>query len=351
MGEQSTTSPTAADPPRYCRACGYNLQAHGGGKNSVLSTQSSSLPSRCPECGRTFDPANPRTYRQRPFRHGVRSLRRAAIMVLTPAFLFAAVWLWSYWGWHAEQQALRQLDVAPNDVMRVTYTPLLTSWPRLHFRSVGFVLDRVTSLDLGVKNDLTDFAPLARLTHLRSLDCRHTLLTDLTPLAGLTSLRELSLFDTPVADLAPLAGLTQLQSLNLDMSHITHIGPLASMKNLRRLDLTMTAVTDLSPLAGVTTLQSIDFENTAIADLSPLAGLTELVWLDAEFTKVSDITPLARLSKLQTVQLYRTLVTDPSPLAGLKSLRLVSFSKSKVTEAQTEALRRALPPTTAILWE
>ena len=35
--------------PNLCTQCGYDLRAHVG--NSVLSTQSSSLPRRCPECG------------------------------------------------------------------------------------------------------------------------------------------------------------------------------------------------------------------------------------------------------------------------------------------------------------
>jgi ribosomal protein L37E len=84
----------------YCRKCGYQL--HGLSEN------------RCPECGRTFDPANRRTYLQHPKGSSRRWwLRVAGVTLLVLLALIAAgmygTHAWLRWrGW--------RVQVRPRDV-------------------------------------------------------------------------------------------------------------------------------------------------------------------------------------------------------------------------------------------
>jgi hypothetical protein len=87
----------------YCRQCGYQLTG--------LSAN------RCPECGRPFDPANPRTFRQHPRAWLIRRWARriawtAAILALCLGIPMSAVLGWFYSGWRAEQPAILVLKQA-----------------------------------------------------------------------------------------------------------------------------------------------------------------------------------------------------------------------------------------------
>ena len=207
-------------PPRFCRRCNYDLRA----------TPSESP--RCPECGRPFDPANPRTTRRRPARRWLRHVRRAAACLLILLLLLAAVWGWFYWGWYSERQTLISLKLDPDNPYRVKYTPILTPWPKEHLGRAGFVLDRVMEVNLAGRSDVTDLAPLVRLTNLQMLGLSGTGVTDIAPLAGLTKLQSLSLRFTGVTDFAPLSRLTNLQWLRLDGTGVTDLAPLGGLKSL-----------------------------------------------------------------------------------------------------------------------
>ncbi len=302
MGEQTNKLPpgaTTPEPPRYCRGknCGYNLRG--------LPTSTT----RCPECGREFDPANPKTYRFRPLRRWLKHVQRAALTLAALLLILAATWGWFYWGWYDEQQALRALKVDPDrppqsmtDLPVCTYVPILGWWLTDRLGPHGFVLYRVMCLRLDFRPDVTDIAPLARLT----------------------SLQWLRLRGTPVTDLLPLARLTNLQTLDIDG----------------------TGVTDLAPLVRLTNLQWLYLDATRVTDLTPLAGLTNLQLLGLAYTRVTDLTPLARLMNLQDLDLTGTGVTDLGPLGGLASLRLLTVPKETITQAQADALHRHLPDCT-----
>ena len=292
MGEQPTTSPSdrpssqiTAEPPRYCRRCNYNL--HG------LTAP------RCPECGREFDPTNPKTYRSRPARGWAHYAKRAAYALAVLLLLLVGIWGWFFWGWYDEQQALRALQVDPENVDHVQYTPILTYWPKEHLGPAGFVLDRVTYFGASHDRNPPDFTPLAKLTKLKLLDLESSSITDLAPLAELTELRFLGIRYTRVSDLSPLARLTKLEQL--------YVG------------------------------------HTAIKDLTPVAGLTELHQLSLPDTAATDVTPLARLTKLTGLYLQGNRITDFTPLAGLKTLRRLSVPDAGITAEQLVALQRALP--------
>lgn len=61
--------------PRFCRACAYSLTNHAGPK--------------CPECGREFDPANPKTFDASPRRR-----RKVVVLRCIIGLLVFALLLW-----------------------------------------------------------------------------------------------------------------------------------------------------------------------------------------------------------------------------------------------------------------
>src|SRR4051812_43733652 len=98
MPEQAAhPAPAAGAQPRlFCRKCGYALVG---------------LPSRCcPECGRAFDPANPRTFASRPPRGWVWRWGMRLALLLLAVSLFAGAGLgWLWWGWKSEQKGIAAL--------------------------------------------------------------------------------------------------------------------------------------------------------------------------------------------------------------------------------------------------
>jgi internalin A len=157
---------------------------------------------------------------------------------------------------------------------------------------------------------LTDLAPLAKMTHLKSLSV--TSLEEgayLASLQGLTGLRKLYLSDTwPTdAELASLAGLTRLEALWVNFSRVTDVGlaHLAGMKSL----------TELGLHTGG------PFSDAAMVHLSGMVGLTDLCLPQSRLTEAG-IAHLRGLTKLTRLDLKQTQVTDAgiAHLAGMKSL-------------------------------
>src|SRR5271166_5835407 len=111
---------------------------------------------------------------------------------------------------------------------------------------------RATFLDLG-NCGLTEVpGEVGELVWLKSLSLtRNENLTDLAPLAGLSALRTLDLRKTQVTDLAPLAGLLALGRLLIPETKVTNLAPLAGLSALVFVDASGTQVTDLSPLVDL----------------------------------------------------------------------------------------------------
>jgi hypothetical protein len=304
MNEQPAIHSTSTEPARFCRRCGYELRG--------LTSP------RCPECGRTFDPNDQRTYLRRPLKRWMRQLKRVVIVLAVMLLPPTATWGWFFWGWYEEQKTLTELKFIPDNFR---YRPLVSPWLRRHSGSAGFVLDRVMGINLDYRTDVTDISGLAWFTDLRELSLHGTSVTDLSPLDDLTNLRTLSLHASKVTDLSPLARLTNLDMLNVGG----------------------TAVTDLSPLARLTSLRQLALFGTKVTDISPLTGLKNLEYLSLDGTDIRDIRPLAMLTKLKGLTMANTPVTDISPLLTLKSLLRLKLPKETLTVAQAEVLQRALP--------
>ncbi|MGL6073408.1 MAG: NACHT domain-containing protein [Fimbriiglobus sp.] len=178
--------------------------------------------------------------------------------------------------------------------------------------------------------DITDLAPLARLTMLQTLGLSSTQVTDagLEHLATLTALQILGLNRTQVTDagLEQLVQLTALYALSLNSTRITDAGleHLATLTALQILDLDSTQVTDigLEHLATLTALELLSLSGTQVTDagLEHLATLTALQSLELSSTQVTDagLEHLAQLTALQTLNLLSTQVSKAG-VAKLKS--------------------------------
>lgn len=94
----------------------------------------------------------------------------------------------------------------------------------------------------GIK--LTDFAPLAGLTNLTSLNLGGNQLTGLTLPVGLTSLNSLYLGNNHLTNFAVLSGLTSLTTLDLDFNQLTSVTLPAGLTSLNFLNLAGNRLTD-----------------------------------------------------------------------------------------------------------
>ena len=359
MKDQNTTLSKDQEAPRYCRKCGYELRG--------LTTP------RCPECGRTFDPANPRTYRRRPIQRWHRHVKRAVIVLMTPIIFLAVVWLWFYWGWYTEHRALSALlgieDPRPSTslFLKDNYyaEPIILSWigdrkleierygeestwVREHAGSPGFVLDRAVCVC--IPSNVSNLEPVAQLTKINWLRYFGTGARDLTPLAGVTTLRWLDLHGSSVTDLTALAKLDGLDELDVDGTPLKNLGPLSGLKKLRVLCVNDTKVTDLTPLNGLVNLQTLDLSRTQVTNLAPLTSLNSLRHLNLVHTSITDISPLSELPNLEKLDLSDSPVSDLSPLVKLKKLKHLSLGVPTASRKQIEELQRALPDC-LINWE
>ena len=157
-------SPVIAGPTMYCRGCGYVLDG--------LSDP------RCPECGRSFDLADRRTYRTRPRKWWLRPLwrvgSRTAVVLL---ILVAAAGGWLHWRHTVEQRGMARLRSLGDSFTTEPITPpWLTRWTRrLGLPVVEAVVD-VGPLPNSFDDD--DLAHLEELTRLRTLNLGRTQVTD-----------------------------------------------------------------------------------------------------------------------------------------------------------------------------
>lgn len=386
-------TPVATPAPfrGHCRACGYALHTLPKGN--------------CPECGRPFDPADPRSFRRTPRSRAWKYVRRTTYALLALALLLYVPAAYVHYPHRAEQAALARLK-SPERLRTAPLGPpgLQKAVKRYLGQRAADRLERVRALrldsDAAVGNldalaaftrleelDVSlnrskpeDLAHVARCPTLRSLTIRGTQVTaaHARHLTALTNLAYLEIHCAPTdADaFAHFATLPKLTTLNLYGAMITdgampHIG---RMTNLRTLDLRYARVTDAAMihLAPLKELQRLDLSQTGLTDaavahaarlprlssitlprratdlsLSYLADCWTLDAIDARHSGVSDdgLAHLSRMYSLRTLNLYGCdAVRGPglSHLAHLTGLRTLNLPTS-MDESALNDLRKPLP--------
>ena len=199
---------------------------------------------------------------------------------------------------------------------------------------VGYSLDaddQVIALSLH-NCEITDVAPLAKLTQLKSLYLSNNQIIDVAPLANLTQLKSLYLSSNQIIDVAPLANLTQLTKLNLDRNQIIDVAPLANLTQLKSLSLISNQIIDVAPLAKLTQLKSLSLGSNQIIDVAPLAKLTQLKSLSLISNQIIDVAPLANLAQLKGLSLTSNQISDVAPLANLVQLTELSLNGNQIID-------------------
>jgi Leucine-rich repeat (LRR) protein len=196
------------------------------------------------------------------------------------------------------------------------------------------------------RSAITDevFAPVGKLTKLRSIGFTRTVMTDdgLKSLAGLKELRKLNLSGdstraTP-ASLSVLANLTNLEELSLSKWELTDasLQSISGLKKLKKLTFFGSNVNDagLAHLKGMTALNELNLEESKVtnAGLAHLSGLTNLKQLTLRDTAITDagLTHLKNLKSLEHLRLDGTKVTEKGipDLYGLTNLKTLYFTKA-----------------------
>lgn len=197
-------------------------------------------------------------------------------------------------------------------------------------------LSRVVELGLSEsKANYENYAPLAKLTHLRKLSLYGHLTPEaLEPLSQLESIQEFRAQNS--GDLTSLDFLRNCQYLEEvyvgSSRNLADISALADKQFLRSLYIGGTAVTSLDALTGLVRLRSLNLHGAKIEDLSPLASTRALEDLDLTRCPVSDLTPLKNLNALTSVALTGTAVHDLSPLSDHPYIKTLRIAGTEVTD-------------------
>jgi hypothetical protein len=210
------TSPNMAGCHVFCRTCGYALVG--------------SPSNRCPECGREFDPANPRTFLAHPRQSVLRRIVKIAFVLFCLTLPLDGYVGYLAWQVHRESKAIQILKA---NGARVTTYDTTPSWAKDRFHGhADWLWQRAMEVETypRTKNAAQSIAALANLKSLRALDLRGwgkaVTDNDLAQLKGLTSLQYLNLNGTQVTDagLEQLKNFTTLVNLYLDHTQVTDAG-------------------------------------------------------------------------------------------------------------------------------
>jgi hypothetical protein len=312
--------PDPPTPGRYCLTCGYDLRANDG---------------RCSECGRVFDPADPRTFRRRPQSAVFVWLRRlivAALLLALPPGL-GLLWLWR--GWQEDNRhllALWSMYDTQGALVTEKVGPLRPWIPELLPPRWRYLADRVGYIELRISSTHPDGAA-------------NRVALALAEIRGLSNLHRLDICDTDLtdADLAALdGGPPNLEAVEIDGASMSGPGleHLSRLPSLKRLVLSRTRVTDdgLRHLAAMTKLESLLITQTPITGegLRHLRGLTNLRLLELNTDPLTDagLEQLPGLPRLETLNLTSSFLTGASlaHLGELPSLKSLSLAGSQITD-------------------
>lgn len=182
-----------------------------------------------------------------------------------------------------------------------------------------------------------DFEFLSNLTQLTHLKLCYTLLTD-ADLQLISKLPKLTCLDIggceDITDISPLVQLENLTELYFrNNRNIRDFSPIGRMSNLRLLNFremseNLSDIRFLRSLPHLTDLSIIDrnlmayFGGAPACDLSPISTLTNLTRLDLSYNNIRDISFLLPLSKLIYLNLKGNKIRDMSPISVLRQQSL-----------------------------
>ena len=304
----------------FCRHCGYALIG---------------LPSnRCPECGKDFDPANPKTFRTHPPRVVLRRIIKIVVVLFCLSLPADAYFGQLAWQCHRETVAIKFLKDRGG---RIWYYDTRPSWAKTVLPGrVAWLWQRAQTVSMYWAQPVNIHQGMAAIGNLKSLQQLYLggytdADGDLVNLEGLTALECLYLNGARVTDagLAHLKGLAALQKLHLGGMKVTNAG----FVNLK----------------GLTALKELSINDTKVTDagLVNLKGLTALELLELSDMEVTDagLVNLKGLTALKVLFLGNTKITNAGlvNLEGLTALKNLWLTGTKVTYAGEAKLRTTLP--------
>ena len=252
---------TVSRPTMWCRQCWYILDGLDE--------------SRCPECGRPFDPMDPRTYRRTPpgvaTRVGrrLKPLRWPAVAMLVAVVGFIG---WYWWRYTVEQRKAASLDSLQ---MGHAGREILPHWAHRACRGVGLpYLQRVAGPGIVTvrDGDLKSFKEYDWITVI-AVDAAQLTDAGLTDLKGVKGLQELVL----------------LNSTNITDSGLAHVQNLGDLWCVQLSDARNITDVGLAHLQGLTRLRQLSLKNSQVTDagLTHLKGLRELQHLRLNGSRVT----------------------------------------------------------------
>ncbi|MEA1909535.1 MAG: hypothetical protein U9M89_00700 [Patescibacteria group bacterium] len=146
---------------------------------------------------------------------------------------------------------------------------------------------------------------------------------------------------TELSDIAPISKLTNLRYLAIDSWKITDLSPLSNLQKLEELMISDSSITNLAPLTSMRSLNWLSLNNNKLLkNISPLSQIPQLEVLSLDKTDISNLTPLTKLNNLRQLFLAHTLWSEKA----LEGLTFEEISRGKYnTVPELEAIKAANP--------
>ncbi len=170
---------------------------------------------------------------------------------------------------------------------------------------------------IGRGKKIKDLSGLEHCAALMSIDLTDNEISNLAPLSKLTRLQSVMLANNQIADLGALKELTAMQLLDLSGNKVTDLAALSGMKNLRTLYVARNQLTSLQPIAELSKIWSLDASANQLTDLAPVSGLAWLTTLDVRQNQIKSLEPLAPLRELKYLLLSGNQIADLTSLVAM----------------------------------
>lgn len=339
---------TSQDDPRhgYCRKCWYSLE---GLQNRA-----------CPECGKAFDPDDPRSFRSMPRRKYL--MRRRAIVAVGVCLLAMVTSFWIFVRADRIRSIVKELrDDGGRVMVEIPSNPeFLKSWGIELPTWLLETFPLVRSITIKSADD-ADMNTVTRLPGLLELELREqSSVTDegMTYLRRVPRLERLFVVSDHISDegVRHASGCTRLVELRLFSERITDasISCLAGLSSLETLGIENSQVTGARLNELPDTIRALHFHASQINDEGAL-NLSRFAQLDVlvlDRTRITDSTMeiVKDLPNLKVLSLRATQVTDHglAMLEGLRGLDTVMLKDSRVTAPAVARFESKLPQTQVI---